>query len=74
MADETQATPVAGAENATQEQDMTVADQEKALKQQFPTLTGFLYLSDVDNTLAIWHHKVIPTFHGEERLAANFPW
>lgn len=73
MADEnTQVAPVAGAEeNATQDQN-SVAEQEKALKAKFPTLTGFVYLSDPDNADPVWHHKVIPVFGDEASVA--LPW
>lgn len=73
MADEnTQVAPVAGAEeNATQDQN-SVAEQEKSLKAKFPTLTGFVYLSDPDNADPVWHHKVIPVFGDEANVA--LPW
>ncbi|MEK3556078.1 hypothetical protein [Lactobacillus crispatus] len=73
MADEnTQVAPVAGAEtNATQDQN-SVAEQEQALKAKFPTLTGFVYLSDPDNADPVWHHKVIPVFGNEASVA--LPW
>lgn len=73
MADENiQVAPVAGAEeNATQDQN-SVAEQEKALKAKFPTLTGFVYLSDPDNADPVWHHKVIPVFGDEANVA--LPW
>ena len=73
MADEnTQVAPVAGAEeNATQDQN-SVAEQEKSLKAKFPTLTGFVYLSDPDNADPVWHHKAIPVFGDEVNVA--LPW
>ncbi|MEK3666050.1 hypothetical protein AAA435_10745, partial [Lactobacillus crispatus] len=73
MADEnTQVAPVAGAEeNATQDQN-SVAEQEQALKAKFPTLTGFVYLSDPDNADPVWHHKVIPVFGDEANV--GLPW
>lgn len=71
MADETQATPVAG-ENATQQATDSVASQEATLKKQFPQLTGFVYISDPDSTIALWHHKAVPVFEGED--LSTLPW
>lgn len=72
MADETQATLVAG-ENATQVQATdSVASQEATLKKQFPQLTGFVYISDPDATIALWHHKAVPVFEGED--LSVLPW
>lgn len=72
MADETQATLVAG-ENATQVQATdSVASQEATLKKQFPQLTGFVYISDPDSTIALWHHKAVPVFEGED--LSVLPW
>lgn len=74
MADETQITPVAGAENATQntEVDTSVKAQEESLKKNFPTLIGYLYMSDPDNTNPLWHHYVMPVF--DEKAYENLPW
>lgn len=74
MADETQVTPVAGAENATQnaEVDTSVKAQEESLKKNFPTLIGYLYMSDPDNTNPLWHHYVMPVF--DEKAYENLPW
>ena len=73
MADETR-TPVAGAENATQnaEVDTSVKAQEESLKKNFPTLIGYLYMSDPDNTNPLWHHYVMPVF--DEKAYENLPW
>lgn len=73
MADETN-TPVAGTENATQnaEVDTSVKAQEESLKKNFPTLIGYLYMSDPDNTNPLWHHYVIPVF--DEKAYENIPW
>lgn len=72
MADETQVTPVAG-ENATQVQATdSVASQEETLKKQFPQLTGFVYISDPDATIALWRHKAVPIFDGED--LSVLPW
>lgn len=73
MADETN-TPVAGAENATQnaEVDTSVKAQEESLKKNFPTLIGYLYMSDPDNTNPLWHHYVMPVF--DEKAYENLPW
>ncbi len=72
MADETQVTPVAG-ENATQVQATdSVASQEATLKKQFPQLTGFVYISDPDATIALWRHKAVPVFEGED--LSTLPW
>ena len=72
MADETQVTPVAG-ENATQVQATdSVASQEATLKKQFPQLTGFVYISDPDATIALWRHKSVPVFEGED--LSTLPW
>lgn len=49
------------------ETSLSVADQEKVLKEHFPTLTGFIYYSDPDTVEKIWHHKVVPTFNHEEK-------
>lgn len=74
MADETQVTPVAGAENATQnaEVDTSVKAQEESLKKNFPTLIGYLYMSDPDNTNPLWHHYVMPVF--DEKAYETIPW
>ena len=74
MADETQVTPVAGAENATQnaEVDTSVKAQEESLKKNFPTLIGYLYMSDPDNTNPLWHHYVMPVF--DEKAYEELPW
>lgn len=74
MADETQVTPVAGAENTTQnaEVDTSVKAQEESLKKNFPTLIGYLYMSDPDNTNPLWHHYVMPVF--DEKAYENLPW
>lgn len=74
MADETQVTPVAGAENATQnaEVDTSVKTQEESLKKNFPTLIGYLYMSDPDNTNPLWHHYVMPVF--DEKAYEELPW
>lgn len=73
MADETN-TPVAGTENATQnaEVDTSVKTQEESLKKNFPTLIGYLYMSDPDNTNPLWHHYVMPVF--DEKVYENLPW
>ena len=73
MADETN-TPVAGAENATQnaEVDTSVKAQEESLKKNFPILIGYLYMSDPDNTNPLWHHYVMPVF--DEKAYENLPW
>lgn len=72
MADETtQTAPVAGVqENATQ--DTSVKAQEEALKKEFPTLIGYLYMSDPDNTNPLWHHYVMPVF--DEKAYESIPW
>lgn len=74
MADETQVTPVAGVENATQnaEVDTSVKAQEESLKKNFPTLIGYLYMSDPDNTNPLWHHYVMPVF--DEKAYEELPW
>lgn len=74
MADETQVTPVAGAENATQnaEVDTSVKAQEESLKKNFPTLIGYLYMSDPDNANPLWHHYVMPVF--DEKAYEELPW
>lgn len=74
MAEETQVTPVAGTENATQnaEVDTSVKAQEESLKKNFPTLIGYLYMSDPDNTNPLWHHYVMPVF--DEKAYENLPW
>lgn len=73
MAEETN-TPVAGTENATQnaEDDTSVKAQEESLKKNFPTLIGYLYMSDPDNTNPLWHHYVMPVF--DEKAYENLPW
>lgn len=73
MADETQ-NAVAGAENATQnaEVDTSVKTQEESLKKNFPTLIGYLYMSDPDNTNPLWHHYVMPVF--DEKAYEELPW
>ncbi|MDB6269119.1 hypothetical protein [Lactobacillus amylovorus] len=73
MADETN-TPVAGAQTATQnaEVDTSVKAQEESLKKNFPTLIGYLYMSDPDNTNPLWHHYVMPVF--DEKAYENLPW
>lgn len=72
MADETQVAPVAG-ENATQvEAADSVASQEESLKKHFPQLTGFVYISDPDATIALWRHKAVPVFEDED--LSVLPW
>ena len=78
MADETQNT-VAGTETATEENatqnaevDTSVKAQEESLKKNFPTLIGYLYMSDPDNTNPLWHHYVMPVF--DEKAYENLPW
>lgn len=73
MAEETN-TPVAGVENATQnaEVDTSVKAQEESLKKNFPTLIGYLYMSDPDNTNPLWHHYVMPVF--DEKAYEELPW
>ncbi len=72
MADETQVTSVAG-ENATQVQATdSVASQEETLKKQFPQWAGFVYISDPDATIALWRHKAVPVFEGED--LSTLPW
>lgn len=73
MAEETNA-QVAGAENATQNAvvDTSVKAQEESLKKNFPTLIGYLYMSDPDNTNPLWHHYVMPVF--DEKAYENLPW
>lgn len=73
MADETNTT-VAGTENATQntEVDTSVKAQEESLKKNFPTLIGYLYMSDPDNTNPLWHHYVMPVF--DEKAYEELPW
>lgn len=73
MAEETN-TPVAGTENATQnaEVDTSVKAQEESLKKNFPTLIGYLYMSDPDNTNPLWHHYVMPIF--DEKAYEELPW
>lgn len=73
MADETQ-NAVAGTENATQnaEVDTSVKAQEESLKKNFPTLIGYLYMSDPDNTNPLWHHYVMPVF--DEKAYENLSW
>lgn len=73
MADETN-TPVAGTENATQnaEVDTSVKAQEESLKKNFPTLIGYLYMSDPDNVNPLWHHYVMPVF--DEKAYEELPW
>lgn len=74
MADETQNAPVAGAQTATQnaEVDTSVKAQEESLKKNFPTLIGYLYMSDPDNTNPLWHHYVMPVF--DEKAYEELPW
>lgn len=74
MAEETQVTPVAGTENATQnaEVDTSVKAQEESLKKNFPTLIGYLYMSDPDNTNPLWHHYVMPVF--DKKAYEELPW
>ena len=73
MAEETN-TPVAGVENATQnaEVDTSVKAQEESLKKNFPTLIGYLYMSDPDNANPLWHHYVMPVF--DEKTYESIPW
>lgn len=73
MADETNTT-VAGVENATQnaEAGTSVKAQEESLKKNFPTLIGYLYMSDPDNTNPLWHHYVMPVF--DEKAYEELPW
>lgn len=73
MADETNTT-VAGVENATQnaEVDTSVKAQEESLKKNFPTLIGYLYMSDPDNANPLWHHYVMPVF--DEKAYEELPW
>ena len=73
MAEETN-TPVAGVENATQNAEVStsVKAQEESLKKSFPTLIGYLYMSDPDNTNPLWHHYVMPIF--DEKAYENLPW
>lgn len=73
MAEETN-TPVAGVETATQnaEVDTSVKAQEESLKKNFPTLIGYLYMSDPDNTNPLWHHYVMPVF--DEKAYEELPW
>ena len=74
MADETQNAPVAGTENATQnaEVDTSVKRQEESLKKNFPTLIGYLYMSEPDNANPLWHHYVMPVF--DEKAYEELPW
>lgn len=74
MADETQNAPVAGAQTATQnaEVDTSVKAQEESLKKNFPTLIGYLYMSDPDNANPLWHHYVMPVF--DEKAYEELPW
>lgn len=73
MAEETQ-NAVAGAKTATQnaEVDTSVKAQEESLKKNFPTLIGYLYMSDPDNTNPLWHHYVMPVF--DEKAYEELPW
>lgn len=73
MAEETN-TPVAGTENATQNAvvDTSVKAQEESLKKNFPTLIGYLYMSDPDNANPLWHHYVMPVF--DEKAYEELPW
>ena len=78
MADETQ-NAVAGAETATEENatqnaevDTSVKAQEESLKKNFPTLIGYLYMSDPDNANPLWHHYVMPVF--DEKAYEELPW
>lgn len=73
MADETtQTAPVAGATENNATQDTSVKAQEEALKKEFPTLIGYLYMSDPDNTNPLWHHYVMPVF--DEKAYETIPW
>lgn len=75
MADETTQAPVAGVqENATQnaEVNTSVKAQEESLKKNFPTLIGYLYMSDPDNANPLWHHYVMPVF--DEKAYEELPW
>lgn len=73
MADETQATPVAGAQTATEvKTDDSVKAQEAALKKKYPDLVGFVYMSDPSSSITLWHHKAIPVFDGED--TSLLPW
>lgn len=63
MADET-------TQNA--EVDASVKAQEESLKKSFPTLIGYLYMSDPDNTNPLWHHYVMPIF--DEKAYESLPW
>ena len=75
MADETTQAPVAGVqENATQnaEVNTSVKAQEESLKKNFPTLIGYLYMSDPDNVNPLWHHYVMPVF--DEKAYEELPW
>lgn len=63
MADET-------TQNA--EVDTSVKAQEESLKKNFPTLIGYLYMSDPDNTNPLWHHYVMPVF--DEKAYEELPW
>lgn len=62
------------AEETTQsaEVDTSVKAQEESLKKNFPTLIGYLYMSDPDNTNPLWHHYVMPVF--DEKAYENLPW
>lgn len=62
------------AEETTQnaEVDTSVKTQEESLKKNFPTLIGYLYMSDPDNTNPLWHHYVMPVF--DEKAYENIPW
>lgn len=73
MAEETN-TPVAGAENATQNAEVStsVKAQEESLKKNFSTLIGYLYMSDPDNVNPLWHHYVMPVF--DEKAYEELPW
>lgn len=62
------------AEETTQsaEVDTSVKAQEESLKKNFPTLIGYLYMSDPDNTNPLWHHYVMPIF--DENAYESLPW
>jgi hypothetical protein len=62
------------AEETTQnaEVDTSVKTQEESLKKNFPTLIGYLYMSDPDNTNPLWHHYVMPVF--DEKAYEKLPW
>ena len=35
-------------------------------------MTGFVYISDPDATIALWRHKAVPVFEGED--LSTLPW